>query len=442
MNSTPEKNKKLAWWIIGITAVCIFIFLGAQNIKSIVGFFGQVIALFMPLIIGCAFAMILNVPMRFFESHLFKKAKKPFLQKLRRVLAYLISLVLIVGVLVLVIWLIVPQLIEAILFLIQEVIDIITRFNAMSEEEILELPFGKYLLDIDFSELLNTLTGWLKTQSGDIFDLALGTVSAVIGGIFDFFVACFFSIYILFNKEKLSNQACRLIRAWLPKRFAEWIIHAGAITGANFSNFVSGQTLEALILGSLCTLGMLIFRLPYAPMIGALVAVTALIPVVGAFIGAGVGAFMIITVDPMKALFFLIFLIILQQLEGIIIYPKVIGSRVNLPAMWVLAAVTIGGGIAGAVGMLLSVPIASSIYVLAREATVKREKKAKERDGSNSDQAFAESDASKETQTAETDIADPASTDASSADAKAPSTENDAPVRSLRKHRTYTRRKR
>ncbi len=440
MNSKLEKNKKLAWWIIGIAAACILIFVGLQNIGAIRNFVDKGVDVLMPLLIGCAFALIINVPMRFFESHLFKKAKKPFLQKLRRVLAYLISLILIIGVLTLVIWLIVPELINAVKFVLQEMIDIITRFNAMSDEEILELPFGEYLLNMDFSQLLNTLTGWLKTQSGDLVNLAIGTVTVIINGIFDVVVAFVFSIYILFNKENLSKQARRLVRAWLPERSAEWVLHACSITEANLRSFVAVQTLEALILGSLCTAGMLIFKLPYAPMIGALVAVTALIPVVGAFVGAGVGAFMILTVDPMKALFFLIFLIVLQQIEGNIIYPKVMGNSVNLPAMWVLAAVTIGGGIAGPVGMLLAVPLASSIYVLTREATTKREKKLKEREAV-SDRP-SEPEASEEAQDQDPLTAHPDPEDASAADAMPASVESDASVRSLRKHRTHTRRKR
>ena len=170
-----------------------------------------------------------------------------------------------------------------------------------------------------------------------------------------------------------------MVRVWLPKNFGEWSIHAASVASMNFRNFISGQSLEAVILGVLCMIGMWIFGFPYAPMIGALVGVTALIPVVGGFIGAGVGAFMILTVDPLKAVFFLIFIVVLQQLEGNLIYPRVMGSRVNLPGMWILAAVTVGGGIAGPVGMLLSVPIASTVYVLVKEATDKREKALKER---------------------------------------------------------------
>ena len=177
------------------------------------------------------------------------------------------------------------------------------------------------------------------------------------------------------RKEFVKNQSARLINAWIPEKAGGWIIHAFSVGMKIFRSFVSGQTLEAIILGSLCMIGMLILKIPYAPMVGALVGVTAFIPVVGAFAGTAVGAFMILTVSPGKALIFVIYLLILQQIEGNLIYPKVMGDRVNLPAMWVLAAVTIGGGIAGPLGMLLGVPVTSTIYILLREETEKRELK-------------------------------------------------------------------
>lgn len=379
MDFTPEKRKKLSKWLIGIATACILIFLGVQNMNVVAGAVSWVAGLIMPLILGCAFALILNVPMRFFESHLWSKTKKSVLCKLRRPLAFLISLVLIIGILVGVVWLVIPELVAAIKVIVQGVIDLVNKLSAMSEAELAELPLGSVLINTDWDKLLDTLQNWLKNQSGTIVNTAVGTIGSLVGGIFDFFISFVFAIYILFSKDKLKAQAKRMIRVWLPKNFGEWSIHAASVTSQNFRNFISGQSLEAVILGVLCMIGMWIFGFPYAPMIGALVGVTALIPVVGGFIGAGVGAFMILTVDPLKAVFFLIFIVVLQQLEGNLIYPRVMGSRVNLPGMWILAAVTVGGGIAGPIGMLLSVPIASTVYVLVREATDKREKTLKER---------------------------------------------------------------
>lgn len=379
MDLTPEKRKKLARWLIGIATACILIFLGVQNINVVADAVSWVAGLIMPLILGFAFALILNVPMRFFESHIWSKTKKKGLQKLRRPVSFIISLVLIIGILVGVVWLVIPELVSAIKVIVQGVIDLVNKLSAMSEAELAELPLGSVLINTDWDKLLDTLQTWLKNQSGTIVNTAVGTIGSLVGGIFDFFISFVFAIYILFSKDKLKAQAKRMIRVWLPKNFGEWSIHAASVTSQNFRNFISGQSLEAVILGVLCMVGMWIFGFPYAPMIGALVGVTALIPVVGGFIGAGVGAFMILTVDPLKAVFFLIFIVVLQQLEGNLIYPRVMGSRVNLPGMWILAAVTVGGGIAGPVGMLLSVPIASTVYVLVREATDKREKALKER---------------------------------------------------------------
>lgn len=374
MEFTPEKRKRLTRWLIGIATACILIFLGVQNIGVVANAVSWVAGLIMPLILGFAFALILNVPMRFFESHIWSKTKNKILQNLRRPLSFVISLLLIIGILVGVVWLVIPELIEAIKVIVQGAIELINKFSAMSKQDLAELPFGSLLLNTDWDKLLDTMQTWLKDQSGTIVNTAVGTISSLVGGIFDFFISFVFAVYILFSKDKLKAQAKRLVRVWLPQNFGEWAIHAASIINQNFRNFISGQSLEAVILGVLCMLGMWIFGFPYAPMIGALVGVTALIPVVGGFIGAGVGAFMMLTVDPIKALFFLVFIIVLQQLEGNLIYPRVMGSRVNLPGMWIFAAVAVGGGVAGPVGMLLSVPIASTVYVLVREATEKREK--------------------------------------------------------------------
>ena len=379
MEVMPEKKKKLAGWIIGIATACILIFLGVQNIDVVMKGVSWCIALVSPLLIGCAFALVINVPMGFIEAHLWPKSKKKVLQRIRKPLAYIISLVLIIGILAGVIWLVIPELVEAITVIVQTMIEFVMKLSKMSRAEIAELPLGKVLLEIDWDEVLSTLQRWLKEQGGTIVNAAFDKVGSLVGSVFNFFIAFVFSIYVLFSKEVLKKQAGRLVRAWLPRDFGEWFIHASTVASCNFRNFVSGQSLEAVILGVLCMVGMLILRIPYAPMVGALVGVTALIPVVGGFIGAGVGAFMILTENPLKAVIFVVFLVILQQLEGNLIYPRVMGSRVNLPGMWVLAAVTIGGGIAGPIGMLLSVPVASTAYVLLKEATIKREERIQNR---------------------------------------------------------------
>ncbi len=340
---TPETRKKLSHWLVGIASACILIFLGVQNIGIVADAAVWIFQLFLPLVIGGAIALILNVPMRYFERKLWPNSKKNWAVKFRRPAAYLISLIMIIGILVGIVWLVIPELTAAIKLIAQSVVDFVNDLNQMEKAEIAELPFGKYLLEVDWNSLLQTLQGWLKNQSGSIVNSVVGSVSALVSGVYNFFMSFIFSIYLLFGKEKLGAQVCRLVRAWFPKPIGEWMIHASSVLSENFRNFISGQTLEAVILGILCMIGMWILQIPYAPMVGALVGVTALIPVVGGFIGAAVGAFMILTVAPVKAVIFIAFLLILQQLEGNLIYPKVMGSRVNLPAMWILAAVTVGG---------------------------------------------------------------------------------------------------
>lgn len=375
MDLNKEQIKKISKWLIGVVTVCILIYLGVQNINAVADAVSWILGLILPLILGVFFALILNVPLRFFETHIWRKTGKPKLQKLRRPVAFIVSLVVILAAISGVVWLVIPELVDAIKVISQSIIALIDDLSTMDQAALAELPFGNALLSIDWDELLSSLQNWLKNQSGNIMDTAFGTIGSIVGGVVNFFLAFIFAVYVLFGKEKLKKQATRLIQAWLPPKFSSWVIHAASVSNTNFRNFVSGQTLEAVILGSLCMIGMLILRLPYAPMVGALVGVTAFIPIIGAWIGAIVGAFMIFTVDPIKTVIFVAFLLILQQLEGNIIYPRVMGSRVNLPGMWILAAVTIGGGIAGPIGMLLSVPISSTIYVLVREATEKREQK-------------------------------------------------------------------
>ena len=370
MNLTPEKRNLIAKWLIKIAAVCILLYLCLQNIAAISAALSRFLDLIMPLILGAAIAVILNVPMRFLEAHLWTKSDHPLLQRLRRPTAFLLSVLFIIGAFLGVILLVIPELVDAFSVIAQGIAELVEKLSSADQEKLMAHPLSRALMDIDWDGMLASAQEWLKAEGGQIVDTAFGTLASLIGGIFDFFIAFVFSVYILFGKEKLTRQASRLIRVWIPGKGGEWLIHAASITNVTFRKFISGQSLEALILGSLCMIGMLILQLPYAPTIG----VTALIPVVGAFIGTIIGAFMILTVSPILAVVFVIYLLILQQIEGNLIYPRVMGSRVNMPGMWIMAAVTVGGGIGGPIGMLLSVPIASAAYTLLREATKNRER--------------------------------------------------------------------
>lgn len=374
MNLTPEKRNLIAKWLIKIAAVCILLYLGLQNIAAISAALSRFLDLIMPLILGSAIAVILNVPMRFLEAHLWTKSDHPLLQRLRRPTAFLLSVLFIIGAFLGVILLVIPELVDAFSVIAQGIAELVEKLSSADQEKLMAHPLSRALMDIDWDGMLASAQEWLKAEGGQIVDIAFGTLASLIGGIFDFFIAFVFSVYILLGKEKLTRQASRLIRVWIPGKGGEWLIHAASIINITFRKFISGQSLEALILGSLCMIGMMILQLPYAPMVGALVGVTALIPVVGAFIGTIIGAFMILTVSPIQAVVFVIYLLILQQIEGNLIYPRVMGSRVNMPGMWIMAAVTVGGGIGGPIGMLLSVPIASAAYTLLREATKNRER--------------------------------------------------------------------
>lgn len=375
MEFSNINKKKLAFWIIGVFTACSLIFLGVQNIGSVMGAVGWFIKLIMPIVMGFGFALVLDVPLRFFESHIFSKTKKPFLQKIRRPLSFVVALLVIVGVIAGVIMLVIPELVEAVKVIIQIVTELVNKITAMDKAEIAQLPFGEKLLELDWDKLLSSAQDWLKNQGGTLVNTAFTTIGSVVTGVVNIGVALVFACYVILSKDKLSFQAKRLIKAWLPERAGTGLLHAAAVAAKNFRNFIAGQSLEAMILGVLCMVGMFILRIPYAPMVGALVGVTALIPVVGGFIGVGIGTVMILTQSPVKAVIFIIFFIVLQNLEGNFIYPKVMGSRVNLPSMWILAAVSIGGSIMGPLGMLLSVPTASTLYCLVKEATAEREKK-------------------------------------------------------------------
>lgn len=371
-----EKRKQLAKWVIGVIAACILIFLGVRYISSIAAAVSWLVHLVRPLLIGVVLALILNVPLGMFERRLFSKKPTPKKLRARRPLAIVLSLVLVFGIFVGVAVLVIPEFVAAVRVIASMLLSTMDQLAAFeSQMDFSRLPFGEYLsrIDIDWLQLRAELELWFKQAGSAIMDRAAGVIGSVASSVIDSLIGFIFSIYVLANKEKLKRQVSRLIRVWLPEKFGGKLIHAARVSADIFRQFIAGQTTEAIILGSLCAVGMWILQIPYAPMVGALVGVMALIPYVGAFISTVVGAFMILTVSPIKALIFVVFLLALQQIEGNLIYPKVVGAKINLPAMWVLAAITVGGNLAGPIGMLLGVPIASAAYALLKEATDRRE---------------------------------------------------------------------
>ena len=372
----PKTRKNLTKWAVGTIAACILIFLGIRYISAIAIAVQWLYELVKPLLIGTLLAMILGVPLDFIEKHLFRKKPTPRKEKARRPVAILLSLLLVVGIFVGVAVLVIPEFIGAISIVVTSITDALEQLAALdSSADISQIPFAQQLsiLDIDWLSLKTQLENWIQQISTRILDGTANALGGVASSLLDGIVAFVFSIYILANKETLARQISRLARVWLPGRFVTTMSHICSVCADVFRQFIVGQTTEAVILGTLCGIGMAILRIPYAPMVGALVGVTALIPYVGAFLATIVGAFMILTVDPFKALVFVIFLLALQQVEGNLIYPRVGGAKINLPAMWGLAAITVGGNPAGPFGMLLGVTAASAAYALLREATEKRE---------------------------------------------------------------------
>lgn len=373
----PQNRKTLTKWAVGTVAACILIFLGVRYVSAIALAIEWLVGLVKPLLIGTMLAMVLNVPLAFIEKHLFRKNPTPKKEKARRPLAILLSLILVIGIFVGVAVLVIPELTGAVSIVISSVTGALDQMAVLeSSEDFAQLPFAPWLekLDIDWLTMKTQVESWMQQLSSTVLGSTASALGSAASSLIDGVVAFVFCIYVLANKEILARQIGRLASAWLPERLTNTMSHIFDVCADVFQQFIVGQTTEAVILGTLCGIGMAILRIPYAPMVGVLVGVTALIPYVGAFLATIVGAFMILTVNPFKALVFVIYLLALQQVEGNLIYPRVVGAKINLPAMWVLAAITVGGNLAGPIGMLLGVPAASAAYALLREATEKREK--------------------------------------------------------------------
>lgn len=322
-----------------------------------------------PIIIGGIVAYLVNLLMNVYERRYFPKATHIFFQKSRRPVCMLLAYLTLVAVLVLVVLLILPQLIDCIRVIsdglpafMDAAVDWIIAVSQQMDMEVLAPDMLQTLETIDWQSRIGELAKVLTSGIGNVMDVLINAVSSVISGIVTALMSLIFSVYLLGGKETLIGQFRRLTQHYLPEKINSRLGYVLRVLNNSFRRYIVGQCTEAVILGVLCTLGMWIFRLPYAAMVGTLVGFTALIPVAGAYIGAGVGAFMILTVDPFKAVIFLIFIVVLQQLEGNLIYPRVVGSSMGLPGIWVLTAVTIGGGIMGIPGMLLGVPLAAALY--------------------------------------------------------------------------------
>lgn len=331
----------------------------------------------LPLFVGCVIAYILNILMSFFERHYFPRTKSKVVQKSKRIACMVLAFVSLVGIIALIIGIVVPELTKCVKHLFSKVpVFIETCLGMLEKDENLAdyaLALEAYLPK-DWTVWQDKLMNGAKavlSGFGGVMSSVVSVVSSVFSGIVTMLVALIFSIYLLLDKEKIILQVKRLISTYLPKGYKKFFYVIYTLNDS-FHRFIVGQCTEAVVLGLLCMIGMAIFRFPYAMMIGVLIGFTALIPVAGAYIGAGVGAFMILTESPIQAVLFLIFIVVLQQVEGNLIYPKVVGSSIGLPGIWVLAAITIGGGLMGVMGMLLAVPVVATIYRLLQADVNKR----------------------------------------------------------------------
>ena len=331
--------------------------------------------IFAPFVLGAALAFILNVLMRPIERRL-EIIRNP---GLRRAVSLVLTFVVIALILVGVVRLLIPQISETVAMLIPKLTDFFLRvekealgFLEANPELLAWVSANTNLASLDWSSLVQKAMSILKNSLTVIAGGAFSAVGTFTGGLVDAVIGLVFSLYCLSQKEVLARQSRRLLYAFLPEKVSDEIIRIMRLTNVTFSNFISGQCLEAVILGAMFAVTMAVLKLPYIPLISVLIAVTALVPIVGAFVGCAVGAFLILVNDPMQAAIFIVMFLILQQIEGNLIYPKVVGTSIGLPGMWVLLAVTVGGEIMGIMGMLVMIPLVSVCYTLLREITYKR----------------------------------------------------------------------
>lgn len=322
-----------------------------------------------PVLLGCAAAFVLNIPMRAYERHYFPKSDRPLVKKSRRPVCLLLAFLSVAAVLVLLLRLVVPELVSCVTLLVSRLPGVLedvvawltTRASWLSPEVV------DYLNGLDWQQIIGRVGGMALSGFGSVANLAANFVTSVLSGAVTTLLVLIFAIYVLLGKERLGRQIKTLGRRYLKREWWSGLRHVTAVVQDSFHDYIVGQCTEAVILGCLCAAGMLLFRFPYAAVVGATVGLTALIPVAGAYIGGAVGFLLILTVSPIRALLFVLYLVILQQLENNIIYPKVVGTSLGLPGIWVLCAVIVGGGVLGILGMILGVPLAAAAYRLIKE---------------------------------------------------------------------------
>lgn len=360
----------------GIAGIVFLLFLAMYYWKAFVGMAGVAFKAAKPLLTGVIMAYILNILMSFYEAHYFPKSRKNAVQKSRRLVCMLASFLTLILIIVFVVRMVVPELVSCIKLLFAGVPDVMELVvNWLSKFEFVPEDIIASLEGINWQETLTKVFNVLTSGIGSTVNFAIGAVSSVISTVMNLVIGAIFAVYLLSGKERLQAQANRLLKNCLRPAWNEKLHYILSVFNESFHKFIVGQCTEAVILGVLCMVGMMICGFPYAVMTGVVIGVTALIPVAGAYIGGIVGFLLIFSSDSfMKAVLFVVFLVILQQLEGNLIYPRVVGASIGLPGIWVLAVVTVGGGIYGIVGMLFGVPLAAGVYKLVRNSMNRKEK--------------------------------------------------------------------
>ena len=378
-----EWSKQKIKSILLVVFAAVAFYVALQNLGTVVYGLRWLIGILSPFLVGGVIAFVLNVPMRAIERHLFPKERK--LQKLRRPLALILTLIAVIGVLTLAGLVIGPGIADACMTIADQIPGALQRAEAyLMELEAywpqLEAMLTEVVLE-DWQTISQKAVDLLQTWGRNLLSSGSGLVGGVVSGVTTFVIGLIFSFYLLFQKEKLARQGRQVLYALLSEKRADRFLDVLRLANRTFSGFLSGQCLEAVILGTLFVVAMTVFRMPYALLVGVLIALTALIPIVGAFIGCAVGAVLIALTNPVQALIFIVMFLILQQIEGNLIYPHVVGNSVGLPSIWVLAAVTLGGSLMGIAGMLFFIPLCSVVYALFRDHVKNRlkEKKVPER---------------------------------------------------------------
>ena len=372
-----EWNKQNIKGLLLVVCGGVAFYCALQNLDVVWGAVRGLLGILAPFLLGGALAFVLNVPMRAIERHLLQNSRRG--AKLRRPLALVLTLLAVLGVLALASLVIGPGIADAVMSIIREIPAAFDRLqkqlNGLAESLAAYLPMIQEWLagvNIDWESLSRRVLEYAQALGSGIVSSGGGFIGGVVSGVSTFVIGLIFSFYILLQKEKLSRHGRQVIYGLLPLRQADRTLEILRLASRTFSSFLSGQCLEACILGTLFAVAMTIFRMPYALLVGVLIALTALIPIVGAFIGCAVGALLIAIDDPWKALWFIVLFLVLQLIEGNLIYPHVVGSSVGLPSIWVLAAVTLGGSLMGITGMLFFIPLCSVLYALFRSYVKER----------------------------------------------------------------------